>query len=53
MQIIIDETPIFINLANVEASAPANKEVDLGGIENSMASFLSNPENSKFLKKKK
>jgi hypothetical protein len=37
----------------VLSSPTANKEVDLGGIENSMASFLSNPENSKFLKKKK
>jgi hypothetical protein len=53
MQIIIDETPIFINLANVEARKQSAKEADLSGIENSMASFLSNPENSKFLKKKK
>ena len=50
MQIIIDETPILINLAlpmdeEQNKSQPASK-----GVEDSMASFLSNPENSKFLK---
>lgn len=52
MQIIIDETPVFINLAVVK-DVPSIKEaqnVDNKGVENSMASFLSNPENSKFLK---
>ena len=51
MQVIIDETPVFINLANSEVKPQAKKEEDLGGVENSMASFLNNPENSKFLKK--
>lgn len=53
MQIIIDETPILINLAvynesneRVEQSGKVNDK----GVENSMASFLNNPENSKFLK---
>ncbi len=53
MQIIIDETPILINLAvynesneRAEQSSKANDK----GVENSMASFLNNPENSKFLK---
>ena len=52
MQIIIDETPVFVNLAEVSA---VNVEKDVSqkeeGIKNSMASFLSNPENSKFGKK--
>lgn len=51
MQIIIDETPVLINLANYEKNIVVKKEVDEGGVENSMASFLSNPENSKFIKK--
>ena len=51
MQIIVDETPIFVNLASPSEAAsnkPAQRE---NGVENSMASFLSNPENQKFLKK--
>jgi len=54
MQIIIDETPVLINLANKTKLEKANhdiKKVDESGVENSMASFLSNPENAKFLKK--
>ncbi|MBC8237334.1 MAG: hypothetical protein H8E76_03800 [Helicobacteraceae bacterium] len=52
MQIIIDETPVLINLANSEIAVEVQKEeIDEGGVENSMASFLNNPENSKFLKK--
>ncbi len=53
IQIIIDETPILINLANYTKFEQANhniKKIDEDGIENSMASFLSNPENAKFLK---
>lgn len=50
MQVIIEETPILINLANYESQNTLKKEVDNGGVENSMASFLNNPENSKFLK---
>jgi len=50
MQVIIDETPILINLANYEETNLVKKEIDNGGVENSMASFLNNPENSKFLK---
>ena len=51
MQIIVDETPVLINLANYEHELEVKKvEVDDDGVENSMASFLSNPENSKFLK---
>jgi hypothetical protein len=54
LQIIVDETPIMINLAVEKEDAFANKEeksVDENGVKNSMASFLSNPENQKFLKK--
>jgi len=52
MQIIVDETPVFINLAPVTAkeSMEEREDIDKAGVENSMASFLSNPENSKFLK---
>ena len=51
MQIIVDETPVLINLANYEHKMEVKKEeVDNNGVENSMATFLSNPENSKFLK---
>ena len=51
MQIIVDETPLLINLASYkkEVKTPAKKTHN--GVQNSMASFLSNPENSKFLKK--
>jgi len=51
MQIIVDETPVFINLSTYREKDTVKKEVDEGGVENSMASFLSNPENSKFIKK--
>lgn len=51
MQIIVDETPLLINLANYKKENKVVKKIDNGGVENSMASFLSNPENSKFLKK--
>lgn len=52
MQIIVDETPLLINLSSYkkESAVPA-KKADEDGVENSMASFLSNPENSKFFKK--
>lgn len=49
LQIIIDETPVFINLAN--SQKPHKEEKESKGVKNSMESFLSNPENSKFLKK--
>jgi len=51
MQIIIDETPVLINLSSYKKEIKIEKEVTEGGLENSMASFLSNPENSKFVKK--
>lgn len=53
MQIIIDETPIFVNMATPSDSVMSGSvhESSNAGVENSMASFLSNPENKKFLKK--
>jgi len=52
MQVIVDETPVLINLSTKK---PIKNQTDESthdkGVENSMASFLSNPENSKFLKK--
>jgi len=53
MQIIIGETPVLINLATSKSlqNHKLRESVDEDGVKNSMASFLSNPENSKFLKK--
>jgi len=51
MQIIVDETPVMLNLSTYKEKKATQKEVDGNGVENSMASFLSNPENSKFIKK--
>jgi hypothetical protein len=52
-QIIIDDRPVLINLASYQTKETHIKEVtkhDENGVKNSMSSFLSNPENSKFLK---
>ena len=53
MQIIVDETPVLINLSVYKESSSEKSlpREDDKGVENSMASFLNNPENSKFLKK--
>ena len=53
MQIIIDETPIFVNLASiaeVQKSSEKAIEANSGGQKSSMEALLSNPENKKFLK---
>ena len=51
MQVIIDETPVLINLSVYkQTQEEKEKSVDESGVKNSMASFLNNPENSKFLK---
>ncbi len=50
MQVLVEETPILINLANPPADYRSVKEEE--GIQSSMETFLSNPENQKFLKKK-
>ncbi len=52
MQIIIDETPIFVNLASAQ-ERPQIKEspkTNQSGERSSMEALLSNPENKKFLK---
>lgn len=53
VQIIVDEQPVLINLAKYEKKEEKvpEKELDDKGVENSMNIFLSNPENSKFIKK--
>jgi hypothetical protein len=56
LQIIIDNTAVLVNIANYRSVETQIKEIkkndksDINGLENSMSSFLSNPENSKFLK---
>ena len=52
MQIIIDETPILVNLASPqEKEAPSQEAiVEKSGQKSSMEALLSNPENKKFLK---
>lgn len=51
VQIIIDDTPAFVNLALPPERHPVQVDEKNEGIVNSMNSFLSNPENQKFLKK--
>ncbi len=51
MQIIVDETPVLINLATKKIVQKMKEPENKKGVEDSMASFLSNPENSKFVKK--
>lgn len=51
LQMIVDETPVLINLAVYKKEMPEQEIKDGSGIKNSMDSFLSNPENSKFIKK--
>lgn len=52
MQVVIDDTPVLINLATYKKASlnvvSKNDKNDSSGVENSMNSFLSNPENSKF-----
>lgn len=53
MQIIIDETPIFVNLASPEETQETkvqNNQMENSGQKSSMSALLSNPENKKFLK---
>ncbi|MGD9969892.1 MAG: hypothetical protein AB7S65_05505 [Sulfuricurvum sp.] len=51
VQIIIDDTPAFVNLAIPQEQVPIKETDQNEGIQNSMSAFLSNPENQKFLKK--
>jgi len=50
MQVIIDESPVFINLSVYKKVKEVEEKPSGEGVENSMASFLANPENSKFIK---
>lgn len=50
LQIIIDETPVFINVSAYKEEKTQEVDIDENGVKNSMESFLSNPENSKFIK---
>ncbi|WP_324172306.1 hypothetical protein [Sulfurimonas sp.] len=50
LQIIVDETPLLINLATHKLQTEPKADSSPKGVENSMTSFLSNPENSKFIK---
>jgi len=50
MQVIVDETPILVNLSSPKEKVSNQAPKRENGIENSMASFLSNPENQKFIK---
>jgi len=53
MQIIIDETPIFVNLASpveTNETKAQNNDVGKNGEKTSMEALLANPENKKFLK---
>lgn len=49
LQIVVDKTPIFVNITATTIWQKKEKN----GIKNSMEALLSNPENQKFLKKRK
>ncbi|MBL0708942.1 MAG: hypothetical protein JJW00_07845 [Sulfurimonas sp.] len=51
LQVIVDETPLLINLATHKIEDVPKVKASPKGIQDSMASFLSNPENSKFINK--
>lgn len=53
VQIIIDDTPAFVNLAVPAEQQPIANVEKSEGVQNSMSALLSNPENQKFLKNKK
>lgn len=51
IQIAIDDTVVHINLAaSIQRSNKKREKRERGSVENSMNSFLSNPENEKFAK---
>jgi len=56
IQIIIDETPIFVNSTTkftTKASEEDMTQEESGARENSFAALMSNPDNQKLMKKKK
>ena len=52
VQIIIDDTPAFVNLAIPQEQHPIINIEKHEGVQTSMSALLANPENQKFLKKK-
>lgn len=52
VQVIIDDTPAFVNLALPKEQHPMINIEKQEGVQNSMSALLANPENQKFLKKK-
>jgi len=50
LQLLVEETPILINMAQPITNFEIEDEKD-SGIKNSLENFLNNPENRKFLKK--
>ncbi len=49
LQVIVENTPIFINISIPSSKKEAKKQKN--GVKKSMEALLSNPENQKFLKK--
>ncbi|WP_457595892.1 hypothetical protein [Hydrogenimonas sp.] len=50
LQLLVEETPLLLNMARPRPRHP-EKGVSDEGVKNSLQTFLSNPENRKFLKK--
>jgi len=50
LQVVIEETPILINLSIPRESEGEKEALEKGGIEKSMVALLSNPENKKLFK---
>ncbi|MBN2963919.1 hypothetical protein JWV37_03915 [Sulfurospirillum sp. T05] len=50
LQVVIEETPILINLSIPRESEEEKEALEKGGIEKSMVALLSNPENKKLFK---
>ena len=57
IQVILDETPVFVNSTtkfnNENSTEEVDSSEDANARENSFAALMSNPENQKLLKKKK
>lgn len=50
LQVLVEETPLMINMA--QPMVAFKEEQEQPGVKSSLESFLSNPENRKFIKKK-
>ena len=51
LQLLVEDTPILLNMARPFLRTATAKTPSREGLKNSLQSFLSNPENRKFLKK--